>query len=102
MLALFVLLLAAAPYTVKGKTVLRLTDVQQAVRAVAPSGSKDARNLRITWRGTRANPSMTLRGRRQNPGAVPQQRSLELADDRLLILAVDAGGEIRFWSGIAN
>ena len=101
MSAILILLLAAGPYTVKGKTVLRLTDVQQAVRQLAPARG-DARNLRITWRATRATPAMRLRAHRQTPGPVPQQRALELADDRLLVLAVDAAGQIRFWSVIAN
>src|SRR5258706_8000398 len=101
MLALLALLLAAAPYTVKGKTVLRIDEVQQAVRQLAPL-SGDARSLRVTWRTTRAAQTMRLRAQRLNLGPVPQQRSLELADDRLLILAVDAAGEIRFWSVIAN
>jgi len=102
MSAILFLLLAASPYTVKGKAVLRLDEVRQAVRAVSPSSANDARNLRITWRATRATPAMRLRTQRQNPGPVPQQRVLELADDRLLVLAVDAAGEIRFWSVIAN
>jgi len=45
---------------------------------------------------------MRLRAQRSLPGAVPQQRALEMADDRLLVLAVDAAGQIRFWSVIAN
>lgn len=102
MFPFLILLLAAGPYTVKGKSVLRVDEVRQAVRSIAPAVNRDARNLRITWRATRATPAMMLRAHRQNPGPVPQQRALELADDRLLVLAVDAAGEIRFWSVIAN
>jgi len=102
MSAILLLLLATGPFTVKGKTVLRLDEIRQAVRAMTPASSNHARSLRITWRATRNTPPMRLRAQRQNPGEVPHQRALEMADDRLLVLAVDAAGEIRFWSVIAN
>ena len=45
---------------------------------------------------------MVLRAHLQAADPVPQQRALELADDRLLVLAVDSAGRIRFWSVMAN
>jgi hypothetical protein len=100
MSAILILLLAAAPYTVKGKTVLRLDEVREASRQVAPAAA-GARSLRITWRARRT-PALRLLTQRTSGGRVPQQRVLEMADDRLLVLGVDAAGEIRFWSVIPN
>lgn len=46
--------------------------------------------------------SLAVTRRRKRKGTLPLQRSLELSPERMLVVGVDAGGQMRFWSVIAD
>ncbi len=100
-----VVLLLAAGFTVKGKTTLHAADVHVAIRAmeVRPAAA-GGHQLRVAWKTARGRttPAMTLLSHRYTQDEVPQQRALEMAPDRLLVLGVDSAGAIKFWSVVAD
>jgi hypothetical protein len=67
-----------------------------------------AQEIRLVWAtaqaasATQAAGGLRVVSRAHDPGTFPRQRSLDLAEDRLFVAAIDAGGVLRGWSVIPD
>lgn len=102
-----------APLAERVRTLLAESGVEVGPAPTPPASSRSHRELRATWEADKASlPRPAAAQYRNAPGRValaraaerregglPKQRSAELSSDQVVVVALDAGGRMR-WCGL--
>lgn len=99
------------------KTLLAPVGINVSASAETASQNSQHQELELRWKAPdktsasdalnteqqqQSAPALTVKSRSSGRGSLPRQRSLELSDDQVLVVAIGAEQELRWWTLMAD